>query len=89
MKFIRQRGIFASLVGVTVTNEWHATLIRRGSDEMSSLHLHWVNPINGNRCGFVWAWPRRDNLWSRWRYESFSKTGQYVAWKQSRQVVFW
>jgi hypothetical protein len=70
-------------------DDWRATLIwRQSRTDMSSIHLHWVG-FCGNRHSFVFAWPRRDNRWARWRYTVFTKEGQCLVWNVSSQTVMW
>jgi hypothetical protein len=39
---------------------------------------------------FWLSWPRRDNLWARWRYEVFTRSGdRCIVWKVAEQKVCW
>lgn len=74
-----------------INHFWGITLCRvvDARSRVTFLTFKWVNPFNRNRCQFCFAWPRRDNLWSRWRYQSFAENGRCVHWKYSAQRVFW
>src|ERR1700688_4200419 len=53
----------------------------------STINLRWKFV---NDHSFWFSWPRRDNLWSRWRYEVFTRDGQRcVKWKVAEQKVCW
>lgn len=86
MTFWREPGIM--LVGAG-QKDFRFCLIKRGPDDMSSVRLHWTGPLKRRRYSFVFAWPRRDNKWARWRYDVFEKTGEYVNGYVSPQVVMW
>jgi hypothetical protein len=51
--------------------------------------FHWKIPFRNSKHRFIFAWPRRDNRWARWRYEAFTQSGEVIAWKVSPQKVFW
>ena len=60
-----------------------------GDRKVTFLNLHWINPLNGNMCLFIFAWPRRDNYWARWRYTSFTRTNECRHFLFAAQKVFW